>query len=149
VAGKALGLTPVSICECSAEHVYFARADRSLPMPKTPLTDLVAYAGAFLTAGQLADYWGVSRKHILKLIETGCLESIRLGPKTYRIRVHAVIEFERQNQRRVTDGVVVAAARVPDPSQRALPDLQDRRSVPPHLESHPMTALSATHQTSR
>jgi excisionase family DNA binding protein len=118
-------------------------------MPKTPLTDLVAYTGAFLTAGQLADYWGVSRKHILKLIETRCLESIRLGPKTYRVRVHAVIEFERQNQRRVTDGVVVAAAREPAQSQRAVPDVQDRRSVPPHVEGHSMTAVSATHQTAR
>jgi excisionase family DNA binding protein len=98
-------------------------------MPKTPLTDLHAYAGAFLTAGQLAEYWGVSRKHILKLIETGCLESIRLGPKTFRVRVHAVIEFESQNGRRATDGVHFEGERLQDQSAHA--EMHDRRSHPP------------------
>jgi excisionase family DNA binding protein len=61
------------------------------------LTDLVEYSGAFVTVRQLSEYWDVSRKHVLKLIETGCLESIRLGPKTYRVRVQAALEFERRN----------------------------------------------------
>ena len=70
------------------------------PKPQTQLTDLLAYSGAFVTVRQLSEYWDVSRKHVLKLIETGCLESIRLGPKTYRVRVQAVLEFERRNRNR-------------------------------------------------
>jgi excisionase family DNA binding protein len=95
-------------------------------MPKTRLTDLLAYAGAFLTVGQLADYWGVSRKHILKLIETGCLESIRLGPKTYRVRVHTVIAFERRNERRRIVGVGPHGEKVPDQSTQARPEAHAR-----------------------
>ena len=64
------------------------------------ITDLLAYSGAFVTVRQLAEYWDVSRKHVLKLIETGCLESIRLGPKTYRVRVQAVLEFEQRHRSR-------------------------------------------------
>jgi excisionase family DNA binding protein len=66
--------------------------------PQNQLTDLLAYSGAFVTVRQLSDYWDVSRKHVLKLIETGSLESIRLGPKTYRVRVQAALEFERRNR---------------------------------------------------
>ena len=69
------------------------------------LTDLVAYSGAFVTVRQLSEYWDVSRKHVLKLIESGCLESIKLGPKTYRVRVQAALEFERRNLSR---GIFVA-----------------------------------------
>ena len=67
---------------------------------QSQLTDLLAYSGAFVTVRQLSEYWDVSRKHVLKLIETGCLESIRLGPKTYRVRVDAAVEFERRNRSR-------------------------------------------------
>jgi excisionase family DNA binding protein len=65
-----------------------------------PITDLRAYAGTFVTVRQLSQYWDVSRKHVLKLIETGCLESIRLGPKTYRVRVQAALQFEQRHQSR-------------------------------------------------
>jgi len=68
--------------------------------PQIQLTDLAAYSGPFVTVRQLSEYWDVSRKHILKLIETGRLESIRLGPKTYRVRVDAALEFERRNRSR-------------------------------------------------
>jgi excisionase family DNA binding protein len=64
--------------------------------PDHPLTDLLTYSGAFVTVRQLSQYWDISRKHVLKLIETGYLESIRLGPKTYRVRVQAALEFERR-----------------------------------------------------
>lgn len=72
-----------------------------------PLTDLAAYDGAFVTVRQLSEYWDVSRKHVLKLIGTGDLESIRLGPKTYRIPLHAAVAFERRHR---SDGDVVARA---------------------------------------
>ena len=62
------------------------------------LTDLLTYSGAFVTVRQLSEYWDVSRKHVLKLIETGSLESIRLGPKTYRVRVQAALDFESRSR---------------------------------------------------
>ena len=62
------------------------------------ITELLAYPGAFVTVRQLSEYWDVSRKHVLKLIETGRLESVRLGPKTYRVRVQAVLQFEERHQ---------------------------------------------------
>jgi excisionase family DNA binding protein len=67
--------------------------------PQHQITDLLTYPGAFVTVGQLSVYWDVSRKHVLKLIESGYLESIRLGPKTYRVRVQAALDFERRSQR--------------------------------------------------
>lgn len=67
---------------------------------KDQISDLLAYPGAFLTVRQLSEYWDVSRKHVLKMIETGRLESIRLGPKTYRVRVQAVLDFEERHQSR-------------------------------------------------
>jgi excisionase family DNA binding protein len=66
---------------------------------QTPLSDPLTYSGAFVTVRQLSDYWDVSRKQVLKLIESGTLEALRLGPKTYRIRVQAVLEFERRSQK--------------------------------------------------
>jgi excisionase family DNA binding protein len=66
--------------------------------PQSPLTNLPAYSGAFVTVRQLAEYWDVSRKHVLKLIVTGALESIRLGPKTYRVRVQAALDFEQRHR---------------------------------------------------
>jgi excisionase family DNA binding protein len=68
--------------------------------PKNPLTDMRACSSAFVTVRELSEYWKVSRKHVLKLIETGRLEAIRLGPKTYRVRVQTVMEFERRNRGR-------------------------------------------------
>ena len=41
--------------------------------PPIQLTDLHAYPGTFVTVGQLSDYWRISRKHVLRLIESGIL----------------------------------------------------------------------------
>jgi excisionase family DNA binding protein len=72
--------------------------------PQSHLTDLQAYDGAFVTVRQLSEYWDVSRKHVLKLIETGLLESIRLGPRTYRVPVQAAVAFEYRNRSRGASG---------------------------------------------
>jgi excisionase family DNA binding protein len=64
------------------------------------LTDLHAYSGTFLTVSQLSEYWNVSRKHVLKLIESGDLEAVRLGPRTHRVPVHSVVDFEERHQNR-------------------------------------------------
>jgi excisionase family DNA binding protein len=69
------------------------------------LTNLDSYASPFITVRQLSEYWNVSRKHVLKLIQTGRLESIRFGPKTYRIPVQAARAFERRNGSRDVSGI--------------------------------------------
>jgi excisionase family DNA binding protein len=68
---------------------------RKLP---NQLTDLDAYSRPFVTVRQLSAYWNVSRKHVLRLIDAGDLESVRLGPKTHRVPVQAAVAFERRHQ---------------------------------------------------
>jgi excisionase family DNA binding protein len=71
---------------------------------RKPLTDLESYGSPFITVRQLAEYWNVSRQQVLRLIEKGRLESVRLGPKTYRIRVEAALAFERRSGSRDQSG---------------------------------------------
>jgi excisionase family DNA binding protein len=66
--------------------------------PQHQLTDLHTHANPFVTVRQLSDYWKVSRKHVLKLIESGRLESVRLGPRTHRVPVHSAVAFERNSR---------------------------------------------------
>jgi len=84
--------------QLSASGTLFVHRMHMALKPQNQLTDLLTYAGAFVTVRQLSEYWDVSRKHVLKLIESGCLESIRLGPKTYRVRVQAAVAFERRSR---------------------------------------------------
>lgn len=62
------------------------------------LADVLTHDESFVTVGQLADYWHISRRQVLKLIETGALEAVRLGPKTYRIPTRAAADLERRGQ---------------------------------------------------
>jgi excisionase family DNA binding protein len=66
---------------------------------RRPLTDLATHPEAFVTVAQLADYWQISRKQVLKLIESGSLDAIQLGAKTYRIRASAALAFERRGRK--------------------------------------------------
>lgn len=66
---------------------------------RRPLTDLATHPEAFVTVAQLADYWQIGRKQVLKLIESGALEAIRLGAKTYRIRASAALAFEQMGRK--------------------------------------------------
>lgn len=63
-----------------------------------PLSDIFHHPESFVTVGQLADYWHISRRQVLKLIESGALEAVRLGPKTYRIPTRAAADLERRGQ---------------------------------------------------
>ena len=56
---------------------------------------LEAHNEPFVTVGELAEYWLVSRKQIYKQIEAGTLPAIRLGPRLLRIRTKDALEFER------------------------------------------------------
>ena len=59
------------------------------------ITDLTAHPEPYVTVAELALYWGVNRRLIYKQIEAGTLQSVRLGPRLYRIRTCVAREFER------------------------------------------------------
>jgi excisionase family DNA binding protein len=57
---------------------------------------LARHPDRYVTVAQLAEYWQVSRRQIYKQIDAGLLEAIRLGPRLYRIRTQAALEFEER-----------------------------------------------------
>lgn len=59
------------------------------------IRELTTHSTQYVTVGELAAYWSVSRRQIYKQIESGALEAIRLGPRLYRIRTAAAAAFER------------------------------------------------------
>ena len=60
-----------------------------------PIRDLASHPEFYVKVGDLAEYWAVSRQQIYKQIESGSLEALRLGPRLYRVRTSAALEFER------------------------------------------------------
>ena len=60
------------------------------------IRDLATHTAPYVTVGELAEYWAVSRQQIYKRIESGALESIRLGTRLYRVRTRAALEYERR-----------------------------------------------------
>jgi excisionase family DNA binding protein len=70
-----------------------------MPAKRRPLTDLATHPEAFVTVAQLSEYWQISRKQVLKLIESGALDAVRLGVKTYRIRASAALAFEQMGRK--------------------------------------------------
>ena len=61
-----------------------------------PIRDLATHTACYVTVGDLAAYWVVSRQQIYKRIESGALESIRLSSRLYRIRTSAALDYERR-----------------------------------------------------
>jgi excisionase family DNA binding protein len=60
-----------------------------------PIDDLATHTANFVTVGELAEYWGVSRQQIYKRIESGVLEALCFGARLYRVRTSAALEYER------------------------------------------------------
>ncbi len=59
-----------------------------------PIHDLTIHPAAYVSVGELARYWCVSRKQIYKQIDAGTLAAIRLGPRLFRIRTCVARDFE-------------------------------------------------------
>jgi excisionase family DNA binding protein len=57
--------------------------------------DLASHSAPYVTIGELALYWGVSRRQVRKYIDAGKLEATMLGPRLVRIRTDAALELER------------------------------------------------------
>jgi excisionase family DNA binding protein len=66
----------------------------------TKITSLEHHPENYVTVGQLAEYWQVSRKQIYKHIDAGTLEAIRFGPRLYRIQTKTALDFEQRAQMR-------------------------------------------------
>jgi len=64
------------------------------------IANLEEHPDKYVTVGQLAEYWQVSRKQIYKHIEAGTLEAMRLGPRSYRIQISEAVDFEQRAQMR-------------------------------------------------
>ena len=60
------------------------------------LQNLKTHQKAYVTIGELAEYWLISRKQIYKQFEAGTLRAIRLGPRLLRIRTIDALEFENR-----------------------------------------------------
>jgi excisionase family DNA binding protein len=58
------------------------------------IRDLSTHPLAFVSVGELASYWRISRRQIYKQIEAGTLPAIRLGPRLFRIRTSVARTFE-------------------------------------------------------
>lgn len=68
------------------------------------IRDLSTHPVPYVSVGELASYWHISRKQIHKHIDAGSLEAIRLGPRLFRIRTSVAREFEeRARMRRPED----------------------------------------------
>lgn len=59
------------------------------------IRDLSIHPSTYVTVGELAVYWEVSRRQVYKHVESGALTAIRLGPRCYRIRARDAADFER------------------------------------------------------
>ena len=60
-----------------------------------PIRNLSIHPAHYLTVGELAEYWAVSRQQIYKRIESGSLAAIRLGARIYRVPTESAVEYER------------------------------------------------------
>jgi excisionase family DNA binding protein len=68
-----------------------------------PIRELATHSTPYVSVGELATYWNVSRKQIYKQIDAGTLEAIRLGPRLFRIRTVVARDFEERARMRVLD----------------------------------------------
>ena len=60
------------------------------------IRDLASHETRYVTIAELAEYWGVSRQHIYKNIQSGALEAIQLGSRLVRVPAKAALDYERR-----------------------------------------------------
>jgi excisionase family DNA binding protein len=59
------------------------------------IIDLASHPYCFITVGELAEYWRLSRRRILEHLSAGHLEAIQFGA-IVRIRTDAARQFEQR-----------------------------------------------------
>ncbi len=60
------------------------------------IRDLRTHPASYVSVGELAEYWDISRERVYHHIENGALVAVRLGPRSYRIRREHALEFEER-----------------------------------------------------
>jgi excisionase family DNA binding protein len=76
------------------------------------IRDLATHPLAFVSVGELASYWRISRRQIYKQIDAGTLPAIRLGPRLFRIRTSVARAFEESARLSAGDVQPSTSARV-------------------------------------
>jgi len=64
--------------------------------PAVRIIQLAKHSCSYVTPGELAEYWGVSRKLIYRQINEGQLRAVRLSQRIVRINVRDAQQFESQ-----------------------------------------------------
>ena len=59
------------------------------------IQDLNTHPNVFVSVGELAAYWHVSRRRVYKLVELGVLAAVRFGPRSFRVSTSQALEFEK------------------------------------------------------
>jgi excisionase family DNA binding protein len=62
---------------------------------KTRIEDLRTHPEPYVTVSQLAHYWGISRKQVLRKIDAGTLQAIQLGSRLLHLSTADAIHFEQ------------------------------------------------------
>jgi len=85
-----------------------------------------------ITVGDAASLLGISTKRIYQLIETGRLETLKLGPRTTRITRASLDAFlaERIRAERRDRGIDIMSGGRRNPTGHTLPTRARKRCVP-------------------
>ena len=60
--------------------------------------DLRTHVSAYVTVGELADYWAVSRRQIYRQIQSGELLALKFGPRLWRVSAESARQLERTSE---------------------------------------------------
>ncbi len=58
------------------------------------ISNLATTQAAYVTTGELAEYWRISRRMVYKQIQAGTLRAVQFGPRLWRVKVEDAREFE-------------------------------------------------------
>jgi excisionase family DNA binding protein len=96
IGGCAARIGPSRFTTGRSEIRQLLNPHRGFSEPAMPIRDLTTHPVPYVSVGELATYWIVSRKQIYKQIDAGTLQAIRLGPRLFRIRTDDARKFEEQ-----------------------------------------------------
>ncbi|MGH9147215.1 MAG: helix-turn-helix domain-containing protein [Vicinamibacterales bacterium] len=60
--------------------------------------DLRTHVAAYVTVGELAEYWAVSRRQIYRQIQSGDLLALKFGPRLWRVSADSARQLERTSE---------------------------------------------------
>ena len=60
--------------------------------------DLRTHVSAYVTVGELAEYWAVSRRQIYRQIQSGELLALKFGPRLWRVSAESARRLERTSE---------------------------------------------------